>query len=101
MKKIIKICPHCKEASLRTKDKGLSTEYKYCLGCKVELFKDELDEKIEIVHSYFAEDGKRIFYKDNEVSNAKRIETLRKTLIAKKAKGLSYRDRNTLRQLRK
>lgn len=101
MKKIIQICPHCEEASLRTKDRGLSTEYKYCLNCKVELFLDEVKEKEEIVHSWIDEKGNRVFYKQNTDSNERRKATLRKTLIAKKTKGLSYRDRNTLKQLRK
>ena len=101
MKRIIQICPHCEEANLRTKDKGLSTEYKYCLGCKVELFLYEVKEVVEIVHSWVDETGKRIFYKNNPDSSEKRKKSLRKALMAKRVKNISSRDRNLLRRLRK
>ena len=104
--KIIKICPHCKDASLRTMDAGLSTEYKYCLTCKVDLFLDEVEEKVEKTMRFVNENGRAIYYKENPTSKEKRRESLKKTMIARR-KGqfpvlaVSRRDLSLLRKLRK
>tara|TARA_R100001594_G_scaffold139157_1_gene183306 strand:- start:1095 stop:1400 length:306 start_codon:yes stop_codon:yes gene_type:complete len=101
MQKIIKVCPEC-DSPIRIRDKGSPTEYAYCKPCKAEYFLDELKDKKEIIMSFFDENGKRVYYKHNERSNNKRSLTLkRRNTIKKRAKGLSYRDRNTLKRLRK
>lgn len=104
--KIIKVCPHCKEGSLKTKDAGLSTEYKYCTHCKVELFLDECDEKVEKTMRFVNENGRAIYYKENVNSKEKRRESLKRTMMARR-KGefpvlaVSRRDQALLRKLRK
>jgi len=104
--KIIKVCPHCKEAGLKTMDAGLSTEYKYCTGCKTELFLDECDEKVEKTMRFVDENGRAVYYKENTSSREKRRESLKRTMIARR-KGkfpvlaVSRRDQNLLRKLRK
>ena len=103
--KIIKICPHCKEANLRTVDAELLTEFKYCRTCKVELFLDELDEKVEKTMRFINENGRAIYYKENPNSKEKRRESLKRTMMARR-KGqfpvleVSRRDQALLRKLR-
>jgi len=101
MHKIIKVCPDC-DSPVKIKDKSSNTEYAYCTKCKAELFLNELKDKKETIMSFFDENGRRVFYKQNERStNKKRLSLMRRNTIKKRAKGLSYRDRNTLKRLRK
>ena len=101
MKKIIKVCPDC-EGTVKIKDKGSHTEYAYCTSCKAEHFLDELKDREETIMSFVDENYRRVYYKHYERSNNKRSLTLkRRNTIKKRAKGLSYRDRNTLKRLRK
>ena len=103
--KIIKICQHCKEANLKTMDAELSTEYKYCRTCKVELFLDECDEKVEKTMRFVNENGRAIYYKENVASKEKRRESLKRTMMARR-KGqfpvlaVSRKDQALLRKLR-
>ena len=101
MKKIIKVCPDC-ESTVKIKDKGSETEYAYCTKCKADHFLDELKDMKETIMSFFDENGKRVYYKQNARStNKQRLSLMRRNTIKKRAKGLSYRDRNTLKRLRK
>jgi phenolic acid decarboxylase len=101
MHKIIKVCPDCENTVIR-KDKGSPTEYAVCYECKRELFLDELKDRTEIICSYVLENGKRIHFKQNERILNQQVATLKKrNAIKKRAQGLSYRDRNTLKRLRK
>ncbi len=101
MHKIIKVCPDCESTVIR-KDKGSPTEYAVCYKCKRELFLDELKDRIETICSYIPENGKRIYFKQNErIINQQSATSKRRNAIKKRAQGLSYRDRNTLKRLRK
>jgi DNA-directed RNA polymerase subunit RPC12/RpoP len=101
MHKTIKVCPDCESTVIR-KDKGSSTEYAVCSECKRELFLDELKDKTETICSYILENGKRIYFKQNErIINQQSATLKRRNAIKRRAQGLSYRDRNTLKRLRK
>ncbi len=101
MHKTIKVCPEC-ESTVRIKDKSSPTEYAVCNGCNREFFLDELKDKIETICSYVLENGKRIYFKQNErIINKQSLSLKRRNVIKKRAQGLSYRDRNTLKRLRK
>ena len=101
MHKIIKVCPECESTVIR-KDKGSSTEYAVCSKCNRELFLYELKDKTETICSYVLENGKRIYFKQNErIINQQSATLKRRNAIKRRAQGLSYRDRNTLKRLRK
>lgn len=101
MHKIIKVCPDCESTVIR-KDKGSPTEYAVCNKCNRELFLDELKDKTETICSYVLENGKRIYFKQNERIIKQQSESLkRRNAIKRRAQGLSYRDKNMLKRLRK
>ncbi len=101
MHKIIKVCPDCESTVIR-KDKGSPTEYAVCSKCNRELFLDELKDKTETICSYVLENGKRIYFKQNERIIKQQSESLkRRNAIKRRAQGLSYRDKNMLKRLRK
>lgn len=101
MHKIIKVCPDCESTVIR-RDKGSPTEYAVCSKCNRELFLDELKDKTETICSYVLENGKRIYFKQNERIIKQQSESLkRRNAIKRRAQGLSYRDKNILKRLRK
>ena len=101
MHKIIKVCPDCESTVIR-RDKGSPTEYAVCSKCNRELFLDELKDKTETICSYVLENGKRIYFKQNERIIKQQSESLkRRNAIKRRAQGLSYRDKNMLKRLRK
>ena len=101
MHKIIKVCPDCESTVVR-RDKGSPTEYAVCSKCNRELFLDELKDKTETICSYVLENGKRIYFKQNERIIKQQSESLkRRNAIKRRAQGLSYRDKNMLKRLRK
>ena len=101
MHKIIKVCPDCESTVIR-RDKGSPTEYAVCSKCNRELFLDELKDKTETICSYVLENGKRIYFKQNERIIKQQSESLkRRNAIKRRAQGLSYRDKKMLKRLRK
>ena len=101
MHKIIKVCPDCESTVIR-KDKGSPTEYAVCSKCNRELFLDELKDKTETICSYVLENGKRIYFKQNErIIKQQSASLKRRNAIKRRAQGLSYRDKNMLKRLRK
>lgn len=101
MHKIIKVCPDC-ESTVTVKDRGSETEYAVCNKCRKDFFLDELKDRKETICSYITEDGNRIYFKQNESIINKSVLTLKRhNTIKKRARGLSYRDRNVLKRLRK
>ena len=101
MHKIIKVCPDC-DSTVTVKDKGSDNEYAICNKCRKDFFLDELSDREEVICSFHDENGRRVYYKQNERSfNKQRLSLMRRNTIKKRAKGLSYRDKNTLKRLRK
>ena len=101
MHKIIKVCPDC-DSTVTVKDKGSDNEYAICNKCRKDFFLDELKDRKETIMSWVGENGRRVYYKKNERStNKQRLSLMRRNTIKKRARGLSYRDRNTLKRLRK
>ena len=101
MQKIVKVCPDC-DSTVRIADRGSDTEHAICYKCKKDFFLDELRDKKETILSFYDETGRRVYYKQNELStNKQKLSLMRRNTIKKRAKGLSYRDKNTLKKLRK
>lgn len=101
MQKIVKVCPDC-DSTVRIADRGSDTEHAKCYKCKGDFFLDELRDRKEIILSFRDDTGRRVYYKKNEHStNKQRLSLMRFNTIKKRAKGLSYRDKNTLKRLRK